>query len=290
MFEVYYIYYYKYYDMKKNWLFLLSLVSMACYAQSFEGTVTWSMKYEITDPAKKAEMEKSQKTMNDPANQEKMKKMQEQMNSPEMKAMMESNPQMKARMESAMKMMQGGDMGSMMSKGFTIETKDNNSLTKMNGGMMSMDLLYLREKNQGYMLDRTAKTYRVMSSSGNPGQKRDSVKHTVTKTTETMKILNYTCTKYIVTMTTEKGSTINQVFWTTTEIKGLDMKSLSRQRMGNSGQSMYLEGIDGVPLRIEMGTEQMNMIMEVTEIKKETLPASDFVIPADFKETKGYGG
>ena len=290
MFEVYYIYYYKYYDMKKNWLFLLSLVSMACYAQSFEGTVTWSMKYEITDPAKKAEMEKSQKTMNDPANQEKMKKMQEQMNSPEMKAMMESNPQMKARMESAMKMMQGGDMGSMMSKGFTIETKDNNSLTKMNGGMMSMDLLYLREKNQGYMLDRTAKTYRVMSSNGNPGQKRDSVKHTVTKTTETMKILNYTCTKYIVTMTTEKGSTINQVFWTTTEIKGLDMKSLSRQRMGNSGQSMYLEGIDGVPLRIEMGTEQMNMIMEVTEIKKETLPSSDFVIPADFKETKGYGG
>ena len=290
MFEVYYIYYYKYYDMKKNWLFLLSLVSMACYAQSFEGTVTWSMKYEITDPAKKAEMEKSQKTMNDPANQEKMKKMQEQMNSPEMKAMMESNPQMKARMESAMKMMQGGDMGSMMPKGFTIETKDNNSLTKMNGGMMSMDMLYLREKNQGYMLDRTAKTYRVMSSNGNPGQKRDSVKHTVTKTTETMKILNYTCTKYVVTITTEKGSTINQVFWTTTEIKGLDMKSLSRQRMGNSGQSRYLEGIDGVPLRIEMGTEQMNMIMEVTEIKKETLPASDFVIPADFKETKGYGG
>ncbi len=106
----------------------------------------------------------------------------------------------------------------------------------------------------------------------------------------TQKILGHTCTKYIATITTEKGTTMNQVFWTTTEIKGLDMKSLSRQRMGNSGQSMYLEGIDGVPLRIEMGTEQMKMVMEVTDIKKESLPASDFVIPADFKETKGYGG
>jgi hypothetical protein len=276
--------------MKKIWLFSLLLISMASYAQSFEGTVTWSMKYELTDPVKKAEMEKSQKTMNDPANQEKMKKMQEQMNTPEMKAMMESNPQMKARMESAMKMMQGGDMGSMMPKGFVIETKDNNSLTKMNGGMITMDMLYLRDKNQGYMLDRNAKTYRVLSSGGNPGPKHDSVKHTVTKTGETMKILNYNCTKYVATLTSEKGTTTTQVFWTTTEIKGMDMKSLSRQRMGNSGQSMYLEGIDGVPLRIEMGNEQMNMIMEVTDIKKETLPSSDFVIPTDFKETKGYTG
>src|SRR3982750_27132 len=98
--------------MKHAFLILLLLLHVAAIAQSFEGTITWSIKYELTDAKKQAEMNKTQQSMNDPANQEKMKKMKEQMNSPEMKAMMEKNPQMKAQMENAMKMMQGGGAGS----------------------------------------------------------------------------------------------------------------------------------------------------------------------------------
>lgn len=44
-----------------------------------------------------------------------------------------------------------------------------------------------------------------------------------------------------------------------------------------------------MPLRVEMITKQVNMIMEVTSIKKETYPATDFIIPADFKEVAGLG-
>ena len=277
--------------MKKIWLFLFLLVAMATGAQTFQGTITWSVKYDITDPQKKAEMEKHQKEMSDPANQEKMKKMQEQMNTPEMKSMMEANPQMKARMEAAMAMLQGGNAGSMMPTSFIVKTDGTNSISKMEGGMMNMEMLYQTDKGKSYMINRNAKTYSLLPSYNDTDHKRDSVQHKVTKTSETMKIIGYTCTKYIVELTTQRGTTLNQVFWTTTEIKGLDMRSMAKQRMGNGGQSFYYEGMAGVPLRVEMPNPQMNMVMEVTDIKKESLPATDFAIPADFTETKpAFGG
>jgi len=271
--------------MKKIVLSVLLLVALAGNAQNFEGIITWAVKYEITDPAKRAEMEKAQKSMADPANQEKMKKMQEQMNTPEMKAMMDANPQMKSRMEATMKMMQGGDRSSVMPRSCIVKMKGLSALTKMEGGMMTTETLYLGDKKQTYIINRDAKTYSLLQPDSGNTRRTDTLKHTIEKTSETRKILNYTCTKYIVKMINR--DTITQFFWTTTEIKGLDMRNFSRQRMGNSNQPLFYEGIAGVPLAIEMNTRQVNMSMEVTDIKKETLPDSDFAIPAGFKESKG---
>ena len=39
---------------------------------------------------------------------------------------------------------------------------------------------------------------------------------------------------------------------------------------------MFYEKMDGVPLKIELKHPQMGMTMEVVEIKKQSLPASDF--------------
>jgi len=277
--------------MKKLWLFPLLLVVLAIQAQSFEGTITWSMKYDMTDPAKKGEMDKAQQSLNDPANQAKVKKLQEQMNTPEMKTMMDNNPQLKAQMENTLKMLQGGGAGggmnALLPHGFTVKTKNSSSLVKMDGGIMPMEMLYLADKGQSYRLDRTAKTYTVLAS-GTGARRPDTVQHTITKTNETMIILGYNCTKYTVDLV-ERGTTIHQIFWTTTEIRGLDMKNLSGQRMGSGSGSMYYEGISGVPLRMEMNTPQIKMVMEVTEVKKESLSPDDFTIPADFKEVK-YSG
>jgi len=278
--------------MKKILLLSFLLISITGFAQSFEGTVTWSVKYDITDPAKKAEMEKSQKTANDPANQAKMKQLQEQMDKPEMKAMMDANPQMKAQMENAMKMMQGGQdpMSAALPKSIVIKIKGISSVSKTEGGIMGgSETLYDGDKKQSYLINRTAKTYTSLNSMGNHKTGTDSIKHKITKTGETMKILDYTCTKYIVEVTNAKGTTMSQIFWTSTDVKGMDMSSLARQKMGNSGQSFYYEGISGMPLRIEIAMPQTNMIMEVTAIKKESLPASDFTIPSDFTESKGFG-
>lgn len=272
--------------MKKLLTAVLVLALSPAWAQSFEGTIKWSMKMEITDPEMKAKMAEGQKKMNDPAEQEKMKKMQEQMNDPKMKAMMDANPAMKAQMENMMKMQQGGgDPSSFMPKGMTVKIKEGNSLVTMDGGMMAGDILHTKDKS--VHLDRQNKTYSVIPAGDRSGQARPQP--TITKTSETMKILGYNCTKYVSTLT-EGGRVITSNLWTTTEIKDIDLKALAKQRMGR-GQAMMPENVEGVPLRIESNTKEGTMVMEVIDIKRESLNAADFTIPSDYKETQGmFGG
>ncbi len=276
--------------MKKLITAALLIIVMQAQSQTFEGTVKWSMKAEITDPKMKAQMEQAQKQMNDPANQAKMKEMQDKMNDPQMKAIMEANPQMKATMENAMKMQGGGGtnpMAGMMPSGFLFKIKGGNTLTVIEGGMMPMDVLHLKDQDKTYRIDRKNKTYTLMTA-GTTTATGETIKPEVkvTKTTEKMMILNYSCTKYIATVT-EHGKTVDQIYWTTTDIKDFDMKALMKQKMGRGNQQLLHEGIEGVPLKIEMITPEAKMIMEVTEIKKELLNASDFTLPSDFTQSKG---
>ncbi|HEY3402193.1 MAG TPA: DUF4412 domain-containing protein [Ohtaekwangia sp.] len=259
---------------------LLALV-LGSQAQSFEGIIKWSMAMEITDPATKAKMEEAQKKMSDPATQAQMKEMQAKMNDPQFKAMMDSNPQLKAQMEMAMKAMQSGDLNSLIPKGFTLEVKNGNTLSKAEGGMMDkMEVLYLKDKKLSYRLDRPNKTYSPLPVSNDQSHTPQDIK--VTKTSETTKILNYTCSKYVIE-STFNGKPTTQILWTTTEIKDLDLKSLSQQRVGNQ-QAIFYDKVDGVPLRIEMIMKEGKMHMEVTSIKKQALSAAEFAIPPDFKE------
>ncbi len=72
----------------------------------------------------------------------------------------------------------------------------------MEGGMMgNIDMLYLASKNTTYKINREAKTYSAMT--GTDTIKFSDVK--ITKTSETAKILNYTCTKYTAESTQFKG-------------------------------------------------------------------------------------
>ena len=273
--------------MKKLITLILLMGVIHARSQNFEGTVKWTMKMDITDPKMKAEMAKAQQQMNDPATQAKMKEMEAKMNDPQFKAMMEANPQMKAQMESMMKMSQGGgNMNSMMPTGMTMKIKNQNTLTRMDGGMADgQETLHQKDKNQTVRLDRKNKTFSVRPSGPGKGDASAAAAAAkITKTSETAKIIGYNCTKYTAEVT-EGGHPSTQIFWTTTDIKDFDMKSLSSQRMGQ-GTSLFYDKIEGVPLKIEMASPQGNMVMEVAEIKRETLNGDDFTIPADFKEVK----
>ncbi|MEQ8364171.1 MAG: DUF4412 domain-containing protein [Cyclobacteriaceae bacterium] len=267
--------------MKNLLTVILLSFSVIAYAQYFEGTITWTISTDIKDAKMKAQMEQAQQQMNDPAMQAQMKQMQEQMNDPQMKAMMESNPQMKAQMEQAMKMASGGGMKDMFPKGMTVKIKNQNTLTRMEGGMMIGDILYLSEKGQSYRVDRENKTYSVLGSDNN-----NATNVKVTKTAESASILGYKCHKYQVEMT-EQGKKITQFIWATTELKGIDMRSLSDEKMRNS--AIYKE-IDGFPLKMQMSMPEMEMTMEAKEVKKQSLSASEFIIPSSFKEVKGMMG
>ena len=248
-------------------------------AQNFEGVITWKISTEITDPKIKAQMAEAQKKMNDPATQAQMKEMQEKMNDPEFKAMMESNPQLKAQMEAAMKMMQGGDVNNMTPSKMVLKIKNENAVMLMDG-MMKMETLYLKGKDASYKINRDAKTYSVLPPPKEDPNNKVDIK--VTKTGETATVLEYPCSKYLVNVTTQ-GHSIAYFVWTTTAIKDFDLKALARQRMGNQETNFY-EKLDGVALKTEMTSPQGKMTMEVAEIKKQSLPSSEFEIPSGFKE------
>jgi hypothetical protein len=267
--------------MKRILFLLLTLSAIVGKAQNFEGIISWKMTTEITDPKMKAQMEEAQQKMNDPATQAQMKEMQEKMNDPEFKKMMESNPQMKAQIEAAMKMMEGGDANAAMPTGFVVKIKNQNMAMLIDGGMFKMETLYLHDKNASFKIDRSAKTYSPMPSHTEDPNNKVEVK--VTKTSETAKVLDYTCTKYIVDIKS-KSTTMQQLVWSTTAIKDFDLKSLARQRTGDSQYRLFYEQIEGVPLKTEMTTPQGKMTMEAAEIKRQSLPASDFVIPSGYKE------
>jgi hypothetical protein len=274
--------------MKKLLTSALLFCVTVLHAQDFEGIMSWKVTTEITDPKMKAQMEEAQKKKDDPATQAQKKELEAKMEDPEFKKMMESNPQMKAQMEAAMKMAQGGDINSMMPKGYKAKFKNKNMLTTMEGGMMAnMEFLYLSSEDKSYVINRSSKTYSPIVNTTSKDVKEPEVK--ITKTGETARILNYPCTKYVADVKSEKGTTMQQIFWATKDIPGIDFKNLAKQRMGSSSQKMWYAEIDGVPLKVEMKIPQGSMVMEATEIKKQSLSASDFAIPAGFTETKlGY--
>ena len=238
---------------------------------------------EITDPKAKAQMEEAKKKAADPANQAKIKEMQAKMNDPQFKAMLESNPQMKAQMDAMMKMMAGGDLSSMLPSAIIVKLKGSSSITSIEGGIMDKnDVLHVADKDATYMINHTAKTYMVMAKKDYSEQEKPKV----TKTSETAKILNYNCTKYINETTGPDGKTVKTNYWATNEIKDIDIKALAKQQMGKDQSFVYAE-VDGVPLKIEvMMPQQGNITMEMTEFKKASVPASDFVVPTGYAETK----
>lgn len=268
--------------MKKILILLLLFSASKTFAQNFEGTIKWTFKIDITDPKKKAEMEQAQKKMNDPATQAQMKELETKMNDPQFKAMMESNPQMKAQMDKLIAAAKTGNMNSMFPTGLNIKMKNGDVLSKMEGGMFATEMLYLKSKDQSYTIDRENKTYSILSKSDKPQQQSTTTTTKVTKTAETAKVLNYTCTKYLAE-TTSNGKTIVQTIWATTEIKDVDFSAMAKQRIGR-GQQLSYDEIQGVPMKVEMSQEGVNMTMEVTDIKKESLASTDFSLPAGFKE------
>lgn len=269
--------------MKKILLVLLFLSSSLLNAQDFEGIITWKFSQEM-DAATKAQMDEAQKKMNDPATQAQMKEMREKMNDPEFKAMMESNPQMKAQLDQMLKMTESGAVNSLIPKSMVLKIKDQNALSKMEGGVMgNFEMLSVKDKKITYKIDRESKTYSVMSYDESDSEKVSDVK--ITRTNETTKILNYPCTKYIAESTVQ-GQPVQQIFWATTAIKGLDMKRLAQHGMGDNTQALFYEKIDGIPLKVELKHQQFGMTMEAVAVERKSLPASDFSIPAGFKESK----
>ncbi len=281
--------------MRKELLLIVFIfLAGTSFSQNFEGTIKWAMKIDL----KNAQHQDAAKGNSSGAQMDaEIKKLEAQMNEPEFKKQMEANPQLKSLMEENLNRLQsmqggsGGGAGSFMPTGVLIKIKDGNNLIKMEGGMAEMlgEILYLKDKDQSYSIRRKNKTYSVLPKASESKEKEKEPVVKVTKTSETLKIIGYTCSKYIIQVT-DHGKTINQAVWTTTEIKDFDPKGLSKMTSAGSKEAkIYLDGVEGVPLKMESDNGEMKMVMEVTELKKTPLDASLFSIPSDYKLVKGMG-
>ena len=80
---------------------------------------------------------------------------------------------------------------------------------------------------------------------------------------------------------------MHTVYWMTTEIKGLDMKTMPTPGAGgNISQSPFHQDISGIPMLIEVTTPMFNMSIEAASVTRKKVSADAFVIPAGFKESK----
>ena len=132
--------------MKGAAICLSVMLTCALQAQDFEGVLRWKMEVEV-DPAVQRQMEES------------LKMMQSQMNDPAMQEMIKNNPQMKAQMEAMQNMAQGGGMASMIPSEIVVSIKERNTLVKLVGGIMPMQILTLTDKNESYILNHEEKTF-----------------------------------------------------------------------------------------------------------------------------------
>lgn len=265
--------------------FLLFSVISFLHAQTpFEGTIKWTLSINMPG-TKNGSVEltaKQQAELKDGIAQ-----LEKQLNDPNMKAAFESNPSLKATLETqlqAMKSMQGASgANSLMPKGCSIKTKNGNSLTTIDGGMANTagDILYIKSVDKTYSIKHAEKTYSVIPASTKTATEQSAV--TVTPTTETKKILSYTCTKYNVTLIHNNVTHTMQI-WVTKELKQYDSKSFHSGGLGQDQTAEALKKIDGVPLRIEASEKGGEIIMEVVQISPEKLSDYLFILPSGYKE------
>lgn len=145
-----------------------------------------------------------------------------------------------------------------------------------NGVAIHTDILYIGDKDVMYAIREADGTYVMMTDVAT----KMMVAPKITKTSETMKILSYTCTKYVIETTDIGNNPISTNYWVTNEISNSNMEALMALRSARSA-FLYQE-IEGVPLKIETTTTEGTLIAECSELKKEDLPDAVFEVPAGY--------
>ena len=213
--------------MKRNLLFGLLLIVVSSHAQNFEGSITWTVEFQMPDSAAK----------------------------------------------------QG--MAFVFPKEFSLFAAGNNWLIAIEQGYYHTETTWQADSNQLYKIDRQAKTYSRFSPDTPKLALPDSLKPVIEKTKEAQSIQGYPCKKYIVHLN-RRDTSMLQIFWVTTAIKIKGMEHLR----GPGGKEVFYAGMDGIPLRVEVLSREMKLMIAATSIKKG-LPDTGMVkIPAGFKKVE----
>lgn len=269
--------------MKKvNAFILCAMLVQVAVSQSFEGYIKW--KFSLTGMPASKKPEVSQ-----PDNAEVqagIAQMKAQLDDPNIK----NNPQLKSQIEQTINMMESqssgaavGDnmMSRMMPKAMTVKMKGGNSSVAMEGGIMASRNLMIKGSEFVTSINDNNKTFTKLSTAS----KGKEAEFTVEKTAQTMKVIGFNCTKYIVKGADKRSGTKTTTFlWASTEIPGIDYAQLYKN--ASDGQSFFYKNVQGVPLKIETKMGEIAINIEAVEMKKTTIPDSEFTVPSGYKEKK----
>lgn len=174
-------------------------------------------------------------------------------------------------------------MAGMMPTAYNYTIKGKNILMKMEGGMASMmgDILINGEKSESYMVNHMQKTAFRMPEAE---EAQAVAKPKIEKLGDEITIAGYKCVKYKMeteTPTPQGNMNMVQYMWVT------DALNIERpaKAIGNTSQ-MFIEGVDGFPLKMEMEipmTGGTMMVFEATEVKKEKISDDEFTFSSDYK-------
>jgi hypothetical protein len=265
------------YKMKNLAIAVFVLAFFQVNAQEFEGLVKYSIDMKFSDPKKQAMVEESRKedsqraksNSNQPQIQEEAMIMQDTARGAKGGAPRQKSPGEQSRFPTAL----------------NIRVKNGNNLSKMVGGRND-ETLYLKAQDKAYDIDNARKAYSEV-------RKPDSVKALTPpfttpfqETSERVKIKDYECQKYTRTFMA-KDVQVTQDVWVTHDISGLDLKVLSKQRLGK--YFVPVDKIEGVPIKIVSKDSEMSYTLDLKEIKRLPIPEKSLSLPKDYKSLTPSG-
>jgi Domain of unknown function (DUF4412) len=176
-----------------------------------------------------------------------------------------------------------GDQSEQLSQAFpthlTLKIKDKKMRGKTTGGQLSKmfsGYIFDGETNSVFLLSPALETAMKIQSLDGSGVAAGNQKVGIINTGETTTLAGHKCTKYIANE--EEGKKGKIVIWATTDFSVEKPKDL-----GNLTGNMFMEGVDGFPLKVVTSQEGLEITMEVSEVRKEKIDPSSFEIPLGYR-------
>jgi hypothetical protein len=236
-------------------------------AQTFEGTVKWSITAEFLSEQrlKKADKEAQAQERSMPI--------------PEMKPVAGADTIKKAPAPEAKKRPEEQPKAD-IPKTLLIRTKNGNSVLKTDLDKQP-ETLYLKGKDQMFQINHRRKIFTELKNRKKKTPESQEVIPEFLPSTETEKILDFKCTKYARSFK-QNNKVISQEMWITNEITDLDLSVLGKLPIARN--IIPMEKIKGVPLKIVMLTPEGRFTMQATELKREKIDEKLFSIPTDYRD------
>jgi hypothetical protein len=160
-----------------------------------------------------------------------------------------------------------------------LKIKGHNMRGKTNGGQITSlmsGFIFDGDHKTAYVLSDAFQTvFKLKSADFNDDSKTQATNFTITNTGEKQTIVGYNCTKYEAT---EEGKNTKIIIWTTQDFtisKPTNLASLT----GN----IFLEGVEGFPLKVTTIQNETTMLVEVADLRKEPVDPSSFEIPTGYR-------